>query len=471
MACLASGPAAGESLNSALAAAYKNNPQIEAERARLRATDEDVARAMSGYRPTITSTLSTSVRNGNTDPASPTDGRSRPRSFSLELTQPLFRGFQTRNAVSEAEANVRAGQQSLRSVEQTVLLDAVTAYMNVVRDSAILRLRRANLTFLAQELRATQERFNVGEVTRTDVAQARARRAAAQSAIDLARANLDASRALYRRVVGRVPTQLQSPGEPRAKLPRSLKAALSAGLEENPTVVQALYLEQAARFTVDRIFGELLPQAQLEASYSSTRDPNPAVEKSEEGTVTGRLTIPLYQGGEPRARLRQAKHTHVSRIQEIERARTVVREQVVSAWALLLAARAQLVSGQAQVDANQIALDGVRAEERVGQRTLLDVLDAQQALLDSRVTLVATRRDVVVNAYTLLSAMGQLDGVSYGVATIVYDPDVHYHEVRRKWWSISITDRDGRRHHVDLWSHRGRHHGPRDGGWNTTTYK
>ncbi|MEL7302086.1 MAG: TolC family protein, partial [Pseudomonadota bacterium] len=255
---------------------------------------------------------------------------------------------------------------------------------------------------------------------------------------------LNASRALYRRVVGRAPGRLRQPREPRAKLPRSLRGAIATGLQNNPTVVQALYLEQAARFNVDEIFGELLPSAQLEASYTSTRDPNAAVNRSTEGIVTGRVTIPLYQGGEPRARLRQAKHTHVSRLQAIEDARTRVREQVVTAWSLLLASRAQLVSGQAQVAANQTALSGVREEERVGQRTLLDVLDAQQALLDSRVTLISTQRDIIVNAYTLLAAMGQFDGATYGVASVVYDPDAHYHEARRKWLSVTITERPPR---------------------------
>jgi len=447
-----------ETIDQALNSAYNYNPQIEAERARLRATDEGVARAMSGYRPTITSSITKSHRRTNTVPDTLGEGSSQPGTFRLDMTQPLYRGFRTMHAVNEAEANVRAGQQSLRSVEQSVLLDAATAYMNVVRDTAVLRLRRSNLTFLSRELRATQDRFQVGEVTRTDVAQARARRAGAQSAVDLARANLNASRAQYIRVVGRAPGSLAAPSPPDRKLPNTLDEALSVARQQHPSIVQALYLEQGARYAVKQILGELLPSAQIEASYTKTTDPSPLSRLNEEGVITGRLTIPLYQAGEPRARLRQAKHTHVSRIQEVERAKTTVREQVVAAWSLLQASRAQLVSSRSQVEANRIALEGVREEERVGQRTLLDVLDAQQALLDAQVTLTTTRRDIVVNAYTVLSAIGQLDGIAYGAAATVYDPDVHYHEVRKEWWKISITDQHGRKDKLDLWSLLGKHH-------------
>jgi outer membrane protein len=442
--------ALAENLDSALASAYRYNPQIDAERARLRATDENVARAMSGYRPTINSEMTAGVQNSNTDPSSAADGTSGPRTFSITLAQPLFRGFRTVNAVSEAEASVRAGQQTLRIVEQDVLQAAATAYVDVVRDLAELRLRQSNLEFLSRELKATQDRFSVGEVTRTDVAQARARRAAAVSAISTAQANLKSSRARYRRIIGREPGRLFEPPVPNRKIPRSLERALSIGLQENPLIVRSLYNEQAARFAVDTIIGELLPSAQLEAQYQLRKDPNPITQRSETGTLLGRLSIPLYQGGETRARVRQAKHTHVSRLQEIEQQKTIVREQIITAWTAFQAAKNQLVSDRSQVEANQIALQGVQEEERVGQRTLLDVLDAQQELLDSRVNLSRTRRNIIVNAYTLLSAIGRLDGTSYGVSNVVYDPDQHYHDVRAEWFKISITDKHGHKEDLDL---------------------
>ncbi|MEO1708957.1 MAG: TolC family outer membrane protein [Pseudomonadota bacterium] len=457
-------PAHSETLDQALAFAYKNNPEIDAQRATLRATDEGVAIARSGYRPTISSQLSVSSQNTNTKPGSPSEGSSRPRTFQLNLTQPLFTGFQVTNAVNEAEANVRAGQQTLRNTEQTVLLNAATAYVDVVRDGALLRLNRSDLTFNLRELQATQDRFSVGEVTRTDVAQARAAVSAARSAVSLAEANLRNSRAVYRQVVGRQPANLREPPVPARRIPRSLHDAIRIGLKSNPLVIQALYQEQAARFNVDEVFGQLLPQAQLEASYTATRDSSPVSELSEQAIVTSRLTIPLYLAGSVRAQIRQAKQTHVNTIQNIETVKRQVRQAVTSAWSLLRASQAQLVSNRAQVQANQIALAGVREEERVGQRTLLDVLEAQQALLNAQVALTTTQRDIVVNAYSLISAIGQLDGISYGVAATLYDPTEHYFEVRREWWRISITRRDGQSERHDFWDRFGRHRPYKLGG-------
>lgn len=442
--------ASADTLDTALAMTYRNNPQIDAERARLRATDENVARAMSGYRPTISGEVTVGVQGTNTDTGLTTDGTSPPRTYSLALAQPLFRGFRTVNAVSEAEANVRAGQQLLRSVEQDALQAAVTAYGDVLRDIAVLRLRESNLTFLTRQLRATRERFTAGEVTRTDIAQAAARRSIAISAISAAAADLKSSQARYRRIVGRQPGRLSQPPVPSDKLPRSLNQALEIGLRENPLIVRALYTEQAARLAVDVIIGELLPSTQIEAQYQLRKDPNPLSQRSEAGILLGRLSLPLYQGGSTRARVRQAKHLHVSRVQEIEQQKTFVRQQIIAAWTALEAAQSRMISDQAQVDANEVALEGVQEEERVGQRTLLDVLDAQQELLDARVNLTRTRRDIIVNAYAVLGAIGRLDGTSYGLSGEIYDPAQHYHNVRAEWFKISISDRDGHREDLTL---------------------
>jgi outer membrane protein len=437
-------PARAETLNQALASAYKVNPRLDAARATLRATDEEVPRAISGYRPTVTGNADTSFQRQFSRPNVIGNGDSNPRGYDVQLVQPLFRGFQTVNAVSEAEATVRAGRETLRSVEQSVLLEAVTAYMDVVRDQAIVRLRENNVTVLTRDLRATQDRFNVGEVTRTDVAQAQARRAAAVSALDLAKSNLQTSRATYERVIGHPPSNLVEP-KPSGLVPKSLADGSEISGRENPAVVAALYREQAAKFAVDRIRGERLPEARLEASYQRRFDESFNIESQEQTTVTGRLTVPFYTGGEVEARVRQAKHTHVSRLQEIEQARTEVLAQVVAAWSQLIAARAQLESDQASVDANRIALAGVREEERVGQRTLLDVLNAEQELLNSEVNLVTTKRNLVVASYNVLSTIGRLNSQELGVASLVYDPEAHYLEVRNKWFDVNITHSDGRR--------------------------
>lgn len=453
-------PASAETLRGALRQAYKSNPQIEAERANLRATDENVPRAKSNYRPRVTFQTDFGRQNSNIRPDTTSEGTTSPHGYSFTMRQQVFRGFRTINAVNEAEANIRAGRETLRVTEQTVLLAAVTAYMNVVRDQAIVKLRENNVRVLTQNLKATQDRFSVGEVTRTDVAQSRARRASAVSDLDLARANLKASRANYQRVVGVPPSFLTEPREPTTFLPKTVQIARSVAEREAPTVVAALYLEQAARFAVDQVLGELLPTFNVDAQYSSRYNPSRTTQQSETTSIVGTVVVPLYQGGEVSARVRQAKHLHVRRIQLIQQARTEAREESVTAWSLLNASRARLTSDQAQVDANQIALNGVREEEKVGQRTLLDVLNAEQELLNARVNLVNTKRDLIVNSYRLIAAVGRLSAQDLRLSSKVYDVEAHYHEVRRKWWGISITHRDGRRDFLDLWQTHGTRHEP-----------
>jgi len=437
-----------ETLGEALASAYKFNPRLDAARATQRATDEEVPRALSGYRPSVTGSADTNYQNTNTKPPSTSNGESNPRGYQVGVVQPLFRGFRTVSAVSAAEATVRAGREILRTTEQAVLLEAATAFMDVVRDQAIVRLRENNVTVLTRDLRATQDRFNVGEVTRTDVAQAQARRAASVAALDLARANLKTSRATFERVVGHPPSHLVD-ARASTLVPKNVRDGVEISARENPSVVGALYREQAARFAIDQIRGELLPTMQLEANYNRRFDPSASIEESETTTVTGRLTVPFYTGGEVQARVRQAKHTHVQRLQEIEQARTEVQAQVVAAWSQLEAAKAAVESDQTAVNANRIALAGVREEERVGQRTLLDVLNAEQELLNSEVNLATDRRNLVVASYAVLSTIGRLNAQELSVAALVYDAEAHYHDVRRKWFDISITHHDGRRETIE----------------------
>lgn len=472
--CFLPAQANAESIRDALAAAYKYNPRLDAERARLRATDEEVARANSGYRPTITGNAEVNHIDQSTRGPIFNQGKQvgiatnretfDPRGYSVNLVQPIFSGFRTQSQVEEAEATVRAGRETLKGVEQSVLLEAVTAYMDVVRDQAILKLRENNVTVLSRELKAAQDRFSVGEVTRTDVAQAQARRAGAVSALDLARANLKTSRANFERTVGHPPSNLVDQ-QPHAKLvPKSLNEAIAVATRENPNVIAALYREQSSRYTVDRIRGELLPEVRLEAEYERFKDPSPGTYDREAGRVTGRLTVPLYTNGEVEARVRQAKQNHVANLQVIEQARSESQQFVVAAWAQLEAAKAQLISDNSQVEANRTALNGVREEERVGQRTLLDVLNAEQELLNAEVNLVGTKRNVVVASYNLLSAIGKLTVVDMGVTKVAYDPEAHYLEVRRQWRGIDITHSDGRREHVDVLRDHDRQRSVKDSG-------
>lgn len=449
---LAATTADAETLRQALAAAYRYNPQIDAQRARLRATDEDVAIANSGYRPRITAQGEVSSVNQVTRPESPNNGRFSPKNVTVDLKQPIFTGFQVTNQVRAAEASVRAGRETLRDVERQVMLQVVTSYVDVVRDQAIVQLQESNVQVLTRELNATKDRFSVGEVTRTDVAQAEARRAGSVSQLDLARANLKTSRASFEQVVGHAPSQLSDPVTADKLIPKTLDEAIGLGARENPLVIAALYNEQAARHQVDQIRGGLLPQIELQATHSDTWEPSRNADESRTTSVTGRVTVPLYEGGQVYAQVRQAKHTHVSLLQTIELTRTQVQQAVTAAWSQMQAARAQVQSDQAQVKANETALNGVREEERVGQRTLLDVLNAEQELLNSRVNLTTNKRNLVVATYSLISQTGRLDAASLGVASEVYDPEVHYEEVRRKWWGLEITHGDGRQEHLDLWS-------------------
>ena len=448
-------PLAAESLRQALASTYQYNPALDAQRARLRATDEGVPIARSGYLPQVSATGTLNYQNTHNRPdIGNSNGDLYPQQYQGQITQNLFNGFQTTNAVNAAEATVRAGRETLRDTERTVLLQAVTAYMDVLRDSAIVGLQESNVQVLTRELKATKDRFAVGEVTKTDVAQAEARRAGAVSQLDLARSNLKTSRASFEQVVGHAPSGLAETRPPEKLLPKSLADAIGVSARENPLVVAALYNEQAARYTVDQIRGQLLPSVDVTASLSDTIEPSRQIAETTQGVVTGRLTVPIYEGGRVYAQVRQAKHTHVAALQAIEQTRTQVQQGVTQAWSQLQAARAQLESDRIQVEANRTALAGVREEERVGQRTLLDVLNAEQEHLNSQVNLVTDKRNLVVSAYTLLSQVGRLDASYINVVAEVYDPEIHYEEVRRKWFGLDITHGDGRREFFDAWGTR-----------------
>lgn len=438
-----------ETLRDALAAAYIYSPKIDAERARLRATDEDVARAESTWRPTIQGSADVGHSYTTVKPKSTLGGSSDPWGYSITVKQSIFNGFRTTNEVQEAEASVRAGRENLRLVETNALIEAVAAYMDVLSAQEVLRIRENNVTVLAEELNAAKTRREVKEVTRTDVAQAQARLSRAVSTADLAKSDLKTARALFEKTIGHAPGKLIIPPLVMKQLPRTLEEAWSAAEHQNPALGSALHREEAARHAVDKVRGELLPEVNLEADWGVRENPSTIYEKQEQGTITGRVNVPLYDGGETRARVRQAKEIHVSRLQEIEQARAEVQASVTAAWSSLQAQRAKLKSDQTQVDANQIALEGVREEQKVGQRTLLDVLNAEQEYLDSQIELVSARREVVVASYKVLGAMGMLSAEDLGLTDAVYDPTVHLEEARQNWFGIDITRADGRRDFFD----------------------
>lgn len=453
-----SAASAAETIKSALASAYQWNPKLDAARATLRATDEQVAIANSGYRPTLSATASAGTVNTRSETTAGTVSQSEthPHGYGVTAVQQLFKGGQVVNTVRAAEAQVRAGRETLRAVEQQVLLDSSTSFLDVIRDQAIVKLRENNVRILTEDRKQTRERFAVGEVTRTDVAQSEATLAAAVSALDLARSNLQTSRSNFERNIGHAPMSLVEPRPVDNLLPKTINEAIEISARENPNVVAALYTEQQARHTIDQIYGQLLPSANLTAQYQRQYETSTGLASQDSKSVVANVTVPLYTGGLVDAQVRQAKQTHISRLQQIEQARTETKQTVVAAWSQLIAARAQLVSDNAQVASAQTALAGVREEERVGQRTLLDVLNAEQVLLNAQVAAVSDKHNIAVAAYAVLAAMGRLNISELGGVEKVYDAEQHYHEIRRQWWGISITRADGRVETHDLWESHGR---------------
>ena len=432
--------ASAETLESVLANTYLGNPQLNAERQKLRAIDEEDTRARSGYRPKLDFNADLTHRRTDTEPASALEGRRDEGGYTVRLTQPIFRGLRTINSIRKADADIYAGREDLRNLEQNVFLRAVTAYVDVIRDRAVVRLRRNNVSVLAQQKAATLDRFKVGEVTKTDVAQAKARYSGAVSDLNLAQANLKASRAVFEEVIGHNPNGLKVPRAIVKYLPRTLRESIKRGMDEHPTILAATYREMSATHTVHIIRGELLPEINFEGSFDDRFLSHQSVNRRSTTTLRGTFRMPLYAGGEISARVRQAKHVVLQRRQDLRAARRRVRADVIASWGRVVSTRAKLKADLAQVSANRTALQGVREEEKVGQRTVLNVLDAQQELLDSQVALAITRRDLLVARYQLLAATGRLSAIELGIRVAKYDPKEHYARVERKRYGTRVKE-------------------------------
>jgi outer membrane protein len=422
-----------------------NNPQLNSQRAITRATDENVPQALSGYRPTVTATATSGEQYTRTVTESrgiktSDEGVYQPRSVGITGTQTLFNGFQTGNRVRQAEQQVSAARETLRLIEQNVLLNGATAYMNLLRDGAILDLQKRNVEVLAEQLRQTRDRFAVGEVTRTDVAQAESRLAAGRSQVANAESNYTASRAVYRQVIGVEPGKLAAATPVDRLSPSALPAAISSGRAENPNVTAAMFGIDVQALQVKINEGALYPVLTLTANAQQNWEPALRVAEQTNASVISQLTVPIYQGGGTYATIRQSKETLAQRRLDMETARDQAQANVVQAWGALQAAKAQILATQAQVTAAEIALNGVREEARVGQRTTLDVLNAQQELVNARVALVTAQRDRVVASYSLLAAVGRLSPTVLSLPLSVYDPMIHYQQIRDAWIGVRIPD-------------------------------
>jgi len=432
-AVLSAAPASAQTLQEALAQAYSANPQLEAERAALRATDEQVPQALSNWRPTLEATASAGHARGESEAQGRVaDFATQPRSLGVAATQPVYRGGRSAAQLSRAENTVQAARAQLFLVEQQVLLAAATAYLDVVRDQAVLDLTISNEGVLRRQLDATRDRFDVGEVTRTDVSQAESRVAAATAQRIQAEGNLASSRAVYARVVGSAPGRLVQP-QPAFALPASLDETVEVARGNNPAVVASRFVEAAARDAVEQTRGEARPTVSLRAGLDRSYDPSPTVDRQDRASVTAQVVVPLYQAGAVTSRIREATQIAGQRRIEIDEARDQAVETAIRAWQALTTARASIVSRQAQVRAAEIALEGVRQEATVGARTTIDVLDAEQELLDARVSVVQAQRDELVAAFQVLSAIGQLGARQLDLPVQAYDMDVNYRAVRDRW--------------------------------------
>jgi outer membrane protein len=476
-------PLHAETLKEALTAAYLYNPTLKAARAQLRATDNNVSLAKSGYRPTVSAVLQDGYENARTKlattgpnaslplcapvapgvacptassiplssltGASAANGPSNPRNAQIVLQQNVFDGFRTHNNVKGAEAQVEAGREDLRSAEIGVLLNAATAYMNVVRDQAIVSLRQSNVKVLAEQLRAAEDRFKVGEVTRTDVAQAQSGLAQSQADLSIAQGTLYGDQAQFAQYIGHPPGTLRDPGPPQKLLPKSLQDAIATAEAENPGVLGAIFRERAQEHQVKQLKGQLLPSLSFNASYGWSNQPfgAPSVGFEGDGRVYGQLNIPLYEAGSISAQIRQGIETLSQARQNIDAQRELARANVSAQWGLIVAAKGNVAAGKSAAEATKIALQGVREEERVGQRTILDVLNASQQNLNAGVNLVSFQRDLVVASYGVLAATGRLTASDIALQAELYDPTRYYGEVKDQWygWGAALEDREDQR--------------------------
>jgi outer membrane protein len=448
--CMGPAPVLADTIEAALVRAYQNNPQLNAQRASVRSTDENVPQALSGYRPKVALTASlgyqytdiNSTQGGTATQLVRTEihGTDPPRAAGLTVTQTLFNGNQTANRTRAAESQVSGAREGLRVLEQSVLLSAATIYMDYLRDAAIVEVQRSNTRVLEQTLKQTQDRFNVGEVTRTDVAQSEAQLAAGKTQQLTAESNLTTTRSNFRRIIGNEPAQL-APGSPVDRfLPGSLPGAVDLSLIENPNVTAAMYGIDVNFLQVKINEGALLPTVTVQAAVQQAYEQTMTTYRSFGASAIAQVSVPLYQGGAEYSLIRQSKENLAQQRLNLELTRDQTRANTVTAWGQLVAGKAQVASAQAQVTASEIALNGVREEAKAGQRTTLDVLNAQQALVNARVALVTAQHDRVVASYAVLNAVGRLSPQVLKLATTTYDPSVHYQQVRDSWVGVRTPD-------------------------------
>ncbi len=428
-----------ETIFGAMEKAYQNNPDLNAVRAALRATDEGVPIAKSGYRPRIAATATGALTRLDREFGPRADFHTG--AAGITITQQIFDGFQTLNNVRAAEANVFSSRETLKANEISILLAAAQSYANIARDQRIVAIRKQNLAFLKEQLKAATARLDVGEGTRTDVSQAQAELASAQAILASAVSQLKQSEAVYVRIVGDAPKSIKQPSPASRAMPKNLDQAVAGGLRDNPTIAAAEYNVDAAGFRVKSAEGTMLPGVVVQGSITRNTGDSPTSTDSSTSSVTARLEVPIYQGGAEYGQIRQAKERLGQQRILVDSARAEVQQTIVSAYAQLEAAIANISANKAEVSAANMALAGVIEERKVGQRTTLDVLDAQQSVLAAEESLVTSQRNAVVASYSLLASTGRLTIKSQNLDVAEYRAEEHYEAVKDKWFGLRTVDR------------------------------
>jgi outer membrane protein len=431
---------AAETMAEALAKAYQTNPALNADRARQRGTDENVPQALAGYRPQIVASLGAGLQAvRDLLPDNTVQGATlRPWTIGVTVTQVLFNGFKTANSVRVAEFQVQSGREALRNTGQGVLLDAVTAYMNVLANQAHVESQRTNVAVLREIQATTKRRLDAGDVTPTDTAQAESRLSRGLADLNAAEVALAISKATYAQVIGEAPAQLIAAATVDRLSPPTLATATETASHEHPAVLGAGFDVDVAQTTIKVAESSLLPTAAVQASASRSMQSDPSLSTfgTDQASILGQVNVPIYDGGTAASQTRQAKEVASQSRLVLEQVRNQTRTAVVSAWVSNEGTKIALTASQSEVRAAEVALAGVRREAAGGQRTTIDVLNAQQDLTSARSRLIQAQRDRVIASYTLLSAVGRLDVHTLNLNTPDYLPEVHYHQVRDAWHGV-----------------------------------
>ena len=433
--------ASAQSLIEALSSAYNSNPDLLAGRAVLRQTDETLAQAVANWRPKVTLSVEYNKIQADSIPIRVTNSAYllNGRTALLQATQPLFRGGKTVADTKAAQANIQAQRAILSNTEQTVLLNSVQAYADLLQDVGIVDARRNNVRVLVEQLDATRERFRVGELTITDVSQAEARLEQAKADLVQAQAQVRIDEAAFQRQIGMKPGKLADLPLIGA-LPATEEECVSLAMDNSPAAVSAQYRIKAAGYGVNSAVANLLPQVNLIGFVQQQYDVQVPGDQYYQYGIRLQATVPIYQNGSEWSAIRQAKQLVGQRRNELDSARRQAAETVIRAWRNLDSARSRVLSFEAQVRANEVALNGVRQEALVGSRTTLDVLNAEQELLNSQVNLLQARHDTQVSYYGVLSGIGRLTARALGLPVEYYDEEKYYKEVGSRWIGDGSSD-------------------------------